>query len=165
MTVNVKALINNLGRTYEAIFEAGYIPYKTKPKGDSGCTEIDLDMAKEGVFLSFDRATRKLVEVDIDLIREDNSKYVFPNELPAPLQQNMYRPQVREQFGQPSNSHPPYQVVNKRFGGVDHYIMRVGEQRVSMLLYYNLAQIVTGVAFKPSELVQWKDLDPSLLLK
>ena len=34
-----------------------------------------------------------------------------------------------------------------------------------MLLYYNLAQIVTGVAFKPSELVQWKDLDPSLLLK
>lgn len=165
MTVNVKALINNLGRTYEAIFEAGYIPYKTKPKGDSGCTEIDLDMAKEGVFLSFDRSTRKLVEVDIDLIREDNSKYVFPNELPVPLQQNMYRPQVREQFGQPNNSHPPYQVVNKRFGGVDHYIMRVGEQRVSMLLYYNLAQIVTGVAFKPSELVQWKDLDPSLLLK
>lgn len=165
MTVNVKALINNLGRTYESIFEAGYIPYKTKPKGDSGCTEIDLDMAKEGVFLSFDRTTRKLVEVDIDLVREENSKYVFPNELPAPLQQNMYRPQVREQFGQPNNSHPPYQVVNRRFGGVDHYIMRVGEQRVSMLLYYNLAQIVTGVAFKPSELVQWKDLDPSLLLK
>jgi hypothetical protein len=165
MTVNVKALINNLGRTYEAIYEAGYIPYKTKPKGDSGCTEIDLDMAKEGVFLSFDRSTRKLVEVDIDLIREENSKYVFPNELPAPLQQNMYRPQVREQFGQPNNSHPPYQVVNRRFGGVDHYIMRVGEQKVSMLLYYNLAQIVTGVAFKPSELVQWKDLDPSLLLK
>jgi hypothetical protein len=165
MTVNVKALINNLGRTYESIFEAGYIPYKTKPKGDSGCTEIDLDMAKEGVFLSFDRTTRKLVEVDIDLVREENRKYVFPNELPAPLQQNMYRPQVREQFGQPNNSHPPYQVVNRRFGGVDHYIMRVGEQRVSMLLYYNLAQIVTGVAFKPSELVQWKDLDPSLLLK
>ncbi|WP_201796768.1 DUF6392 family protein [Aeromonas cavernicola] len=164
MTVNVKALINSLGRTYESIFDDGYIPYKTKPKGDSGCTEIDLDMIKEGVFLSFDRATRKLVEVDIDLIREDNSKYVFPNELPVPLQQNMYRPQVREQLGQPNNSHPPYQVVNRRFGGVDHYIMKFGEQRISMLLYYNLAQIVTGVAFKPTALVQWKELDPSLLI-
>ncbi|HGO9495528.1 TPA: DUF6392 family protein [Aeromonas veronii AMC24] len=164
MTVNVKALINNLGQTYEALFEAGYIPYKTKPKGDSGCTEINLDMAKEGVLLSFDRATRKLVEVDIDLIREENSKYVFPNELPEPLQQHMYRPQVHEEFGQPKNSHPPYQIIKRRYGGVDHYPMKVGEQRVSMLLYYNLEQVVTGVAFKPTELVEWKELDPSLLI-
>lgn len=165
MTVNVKALINNLGKTYEALFEAGYIPYKTKPKGDSGSTEISLDMAKEGVFLSFDRETRKLVEVDLDLIREENGKYIFPNELPIPLQQSMYRPQVHEQFGQPKNSHPPYEIVKRRFGGVDHYIMQLGEQRVSMILYYNLAQVVTGVAFKPTGLVQWKELDPSLLLK
>lgn len=165
MTVNVKAFINNFGRTYEALFEAGYIPYKTKLKGDSGCTEINLDMVREGVFLSFDRKTRALVEVNLDLIREENDKYVFPNELPAPLQQNMYRPQVREQFGAPKNSHPPYKIINKLFGGVDHYIMKVGDRQVSMMLYYNLAQFVTGVAFKPTNLVQWKELDPSLLLK
>jgi hypothetical protein len=165
MTVNVKALINNLGRTYEALFDAGYIPYKTKPKGDSGSPRIGLDMAREGVYLSFDRKTRKLVEVDIDLIRKEDSKYVFPNELPHPLWDGMYRPLVREKFGMPANNHPPFEVMKRRYGGVDHYIMRNDEQRISMLLTYNLEQMVTVVAFEPTENVQWKDLDPSLLLK
>ncbi len=52
-----------------------------------------------------------------------------------------------------------------RFGGADHYIMRVGEQRVSMIFTYNLAQVVTHATFQPTERVEWKDLDPSLLLK
>lgn len=165
MTVNVKALINNLGRTYEALFEAGFIPYKTKPKGDSGSPRIGLDMAREGVYLSFDRETRKLVEVDVDLIRKEDSKYVFPNELPYPLWNEMHRTSVREKFGEPANSHPPFEIARSRFGGVEHYIMRNDERRISMLLTYNLAQMVTGVAFEPTENVQWKDLDPSLLLK
>jgi len=165
MTVNVKAFINNFGQTYEALFDAGYIPYKTKPKGDSGSPRIGIDMAKEGVYLSFDRESRKLIEVDIDLIREGNSKYVFPNELPHPLWDGMHRPSVREQFGMPANHHPPFEILGRRYGGVDHYIMRLSEQRVSMLLHYNLAQTVASVSFEPTENVEWKDLDPSLLLK
>ncbi len=33
-----------------------------------------------------------------------------------------------------------------------------------MLLHYNMDQVVAGVTFKPTALVQWKELDPSLLL-
>ncbi|MFM5442053.1 DUF6392 family protein [Aeromonas enteropelogenes] len=68
MTVNVQALINSLGMTYEAMMEAELIPYKTKPKGYSGDPEITLSMAKEGIFLSFDRSSRKLIEVDLELL-------------------------------------------------------------------------------------------------
>lgn len=165
MTVDVKSLINNLGLTYEVLFEAELIPYQTKPKGDSGSPYLYLDMAKEGVTLTFDRESRILIEVNCSLVKEGKSNYVFPNELPTPLWQDMHRPQVREAFGDPENSHPPFELVKRRFGGVDHYIMRVGEKRVSMLLHYNLAQVVKSVAFKRTELVQWKELDPSLLLK
>ncbi len=31
MTINVEALINSLGKTYQEIFDKGSIPYKTKP--------------------------------------------------------------------------------------------------------------------------------------
>lgn len=165
MTVNVKALINNLGRTYEALFEAEYIPYKTKPKGDSGSPYLYLDMSKEGVTLTFLRESRELIEVNLSLIKEGKDKYIFPNELPIPLWLNMHRPQVREEFGPPANSHPPFELVKRRFGGVDHYIMRNDEQQISMLLHYNLAQTVKSVAFKPTSLVQWKELDPSLIIK
>lgn len=165
MTVNVKAFINNFGRTYEALFEAGYIPYKTKPKGDSGSPYLYLDMAKEGVTLTFQRDSRKLVEVNLSLLKQNKDNYKFPNELPSPLWFDMFRPQVREKFGAPKNSHPPFELVKRRFGGVDHYIMMLNNEKISMLLHYNLAQMVKSVAFKPTELVQWKELDPSLLLK
>ena len=165
MTVNVKALINNVERTYEAIFEAGYIPYKTKPKGDPGSPYLYLDMTKEGVTLTFDRDSKKLIEVNLSLLQEKKESYVFPNELPSPLWASMYRPEVRERFGEPANSHPPFELVRRRFGGVDHYIMRLGDVRVSMLLHYNLAQVVKSAAFKPTEFVEWQELDPSLLLK
>lgn len=164
MAVNVDMLINSLGQTYETLLDAGYIPYKTKPKGDSGCTEINLDMAKEGVFLSFDRATRKLVEVDLELFKDVDNKYKFPNEIPAPLWASMLKSDVRSAFGEPANSHPPHRIVNRKKGGTDHYVLEKGSKRVSMLLSYDLDQRVMIVGFKPTELVQWKELDPSLLL-
>jgi hypothetical protein len=164
MTVNITALINNLGSTYENINDAKLIPYKSKPRGDSGDTEISLNMVKEGVFLAFERSSRKLIEVDLELLREGDSKYEFPNELPYPLWRDMLRPKVYEVFGKPENFHPPFKFLNKTYGGVDHYIMRLGDQRVSMLLHYNLSQIVVTASFEPTELVQWKELDPSLLI-
>ncbi|WP_338089247.1 DUF6392 family protein [Photorhabdus khanii] len=32
MTISIEALINNLGRTYQKIFDKGFIYYKTKLK-------------------------------------------------------------------------------------------------------------------------------------
>ncbi|HGE8266079.1 MULTISPECIES: DUF6392 family protein [Aeromonas] len=164
MTVNVQALINSLGMTYEAMMEAELIPYKTKPKGYSGDPEITLSMAKEGIFLSFDRSSRKLIEVDLELLKEEGKQYRFPNALPAPLWENMMKADVRSTFGEPTNSHPPYMIVNRKKGGTDHYIFETGSKRVSMLLSYNLDQRVTIVGFKSTEMVQWKELDPSFLL-
>ncbi|MBV7468286.1 DUF6392 family protein [Aeromonas sp. sif0611] len=164
MTVDAKALINGLGLTYEAMLEAEMIPYKTKPKGDSGSPYITLNMAKEGVFLTFDRVSRKLIEVDLELIREGDDKYVFPNEVPSPLWSVMLRSDVRAKFGVPTNTLPPYRLINREKGGTDHYVLEKGGKKVSMLLSYDLEQRATTVGFKPTELVQWKELDPSLLL-
>lgn len=50
MTVNVESLIRNLGKTYEQLFDAGLIPYKSKPTGFSGSDVVTLDMVKEGSF-------------------------------------------------------------------------------------------------------------------
>ncbi|WP_323970641.1 DUF6392 family protein [Aeromonas hydrophila] len=140
------------------------IPYKTKPKGYSGEPEITLNMAKEGIFLSFDRTSRKLIEVDLELFKEGSKKYNFPNEIPTPLWENMMKEDVRSTFGEPANSHPPYMIVNRKKGGADHYVFEKGSKRESMLLSYNLHQRVTIVGFKPAEMVQWKELDPSFLL-
>ncbi len=35
MAINVEALINSLGKTYQEIFDKGLIPYKTKPAPSS----------------------------------------------------------------------------------------------------------------------------------
>lgn len=164
MTVDVKSLINSLGITYEAMMEAELIPYKTKPKGYSGEPEITLNIAKKGIFLSFDRTSRKLIEVDLELFKEGDKKYNFPNEISTPLWENMMKADVRSTFGEPANSYPPYMIVNRRKGGTDHYVFEKGSKRVSMLLSYNLDQRVTIVGFKPTEMVQWKELDPSFLL-
>lgn len=164
MTVDAKALINGLGLTYEAMLDAEMIPYKTKPKGDSGSPYITLNMAKEGVFLTFDRVSRKLIEVDLELFRDGDNKYKFPNEIPAPLWESMLKSDVRSAFGEPANFHPPHRIVNRRKGGTDHYVLEKGSKRVSMLLSYDLDQRVMIVGFKPTELVQWKELDPSFLL-
>ncbi|CAE14181.1 MULTISPECIES: DUF6392 family protein, partial [Photorhabdus] len=55
MTVNVEALINSLGKSYQEIFNEELIPYKTKPTGNFGTEYISLDMVKEGVYLAFKR--------------------------------------------------------------------------------------------------------------
>jgi len=60
MTVNVDALINSIDKTYQEIFEEGLIPYKTKPTGYPGDPDLTLDMAREGVHLTFKREGRQL---------------------------------------------------------------------------------------------------------
>jgi hypothetical protein len=164
MTINVKELINSLGKTYSSLFEAGQIPYKTKPKGDSGSPFLNLNMVKEGVILTFDRSTTSLIEIGLTLIEEGKEGYVFPNELPLPLKQDMSRVEVREEFGEPKYFHPPFKIIKKKYGGVDYFELKKGSGNVIMLLHYNLEQKVTDITFKPVDGFEWKPLSPAQLL-
>lgn len=78
MSVNVEALIDSLGRTYQEIFDAGLISYKTKPTGFSGDHDISLDMVKEGVYLSFSRSDRVLNEITLTFVDDDKKIGYFP---------------------------------------------------------------------------------------
>ncbi|AWK40827.1 hypothetical protein GPY51_16210 [Photorhabdus laumondii subsp. laumondii] len=82
MTINVEALISSLGKSYQEIFDEGLIPYKSKPRGDSGDDYVSLDMQKEGIFLAFNRTSKKLTHVTLTLIDEERPRYVYPNQLP-----------------------------------------------------------------------------------
>lgn len=164
MTINVKELINSLGKTYSSLFEAGQIPYKTKPKGDSGSPFLNLNMIKEGVILTFDRSTTSLVEIGLTLIEEGKAGYIFPNELPSPLKQDMSRVEVRAEFGEPKYFHPPFKIIKKKYGGVDYYELKKGNRNTMMLLHYNLEQKVTDITFKPANGFEWKPLSPAQLL-
>ncbi|MCG5371211.1 DUF6392 family protein [Providencia rettgeri] len=50
MSVNIEALVQRLGDTYDELYNDGLIPYKTKPQGNSGDDVVTLDMKKEYVF-------------------------------------------------------------------------------------------------------------------
>ena len=65
MTVNIEALMRNLGKSYKDIYDAGLLPYKTPPSASSGDRELSLDMAKEGVYLSFKRDGRIISGNDV----------------------------------------------------------------------------------------------------
>ncbi|MNF73331.1 hypothetical protein D3C85_608860 [compost metagenome] len=164
MTVDLKALINSLGMTYEVMLEAEMIPYKTKPKGDSGSPFLNLNMIKEGVILTFDRSTTSLIEIGLTLIEEDKAGYIFPNELPSPLKQEMSRVEVRAEFGEPKHFHPPFKIIKRKYGGVDYYELKKGSRNTMMLLHYNLEQKVTDITFKPADGFEWKPLSPAQLL-
>ncbi|MCC8375177.1 MULTISPECIES: DUF6392 family protein [Photorhabdus] len=70
MAINIEALINSLGKSYQEIFNEGLTPYKSKPRGDSGDDYVSLDMQKEGIFLAFNRTSKKLTPVTLTLIDE-----------------------------------------------------------------------------------------------
>ncbi|MDB6369067.1 DUF6392 family protein [Photorhabdus bodei] len=70
MAINIEALINSLGKSYQEIFNEGLIPYKSKLGGDSGDDYVSLDMQKEGIFLAFNRTSKKLTPVTLTLIDE-----------------------------------------------------------------------------------------------
>ncbi|MFP9493879.1 MULTISPECIES: DUF6392 family protein [Pectobacterium] len=123
MSVNVDALIDSLGRTYQEIFYTGLIPYKTKPTGFSGRSSISLDMAKEGIYLSFNRNDRILNEITL-IMSNKKIGYYFPNKLPNPLKNTMLRSWVQEQFGEPFKSLPPRKRLKKDIGYTDLYYLK-----------------------------------------
>lgn len=70
MTINVEDLIRCLGNTYENILEVGVLPYRTKPTGAPGSSNLSLEMTREGVFLSFKRTGRILKSITLRLQNE-----------------------------------------------------------------------------------------------
>ncbi len=155
MTVNVKALIQSLGKTYQEMIDAKLIPYKTAPTGFSGDDVICLDMIKEGVFLSFHREGRIFKEMTLTLLNEKNENYRFPNELPPPLVPEMNRTWFHNQFGDPDKSQPPQVIMKRQFGWTELYPVMNACIPTSMQIKYDLLERVKTITYLPTESVRW----------
>jgi len=120
MSVNIEALVQRLGDTYDELYNDGLIPYKTKPKGNSGDDVVTLDMKKEYVFLSFDNPSKKLREITITVIPDDmRNQWKFPNEIPFGLMQVMTEQWLYQHFGSPIRSAPEEQIMGVSFGKME----------------------------------------------
>jgi len=155
MTVNVEALINSLGKSYQDMLDAELIPYKSPPKGSSGTPTISLEMAQEGIFLSFWRDGRILKSITLRMQHETVLNWEFPNELPSPLQKSMSRQWVHENIGTPLRSAPPYVVMKRAFGWTDLYEAQGRALPTCMQINYDVADNVRSVTFMPTAELRW----------
>lgn len=155
MTVNVEALIRNLGNKYQDIFDNGLIPYKTEPRGAQGSPKLSLDMAKEGVFLSFKRDGRILKEITLSIQNDQVKNWEFPNELPSPLQKKMSRQWMHETFGEPDNAVPPKVIATLTFGWVERFTVDGFHLPLTMRIGYDLMEMVKDVTFLPTSELRW----------
>lgn len=62
MSLNVEKLIENIGKSYQDIYDQGLIPYKTKPTGTVSDDIAGLNMRREGIFLSFINNREKILK-------------------------------------------------------------------------------------------------------
>ncbi|ENB7194451.1 pyocin immunity protein [Enterobacter bugandensis] len=155
MTIDVEALIYSLGKSYQYMLDKDLIPYKSPPKGSSGTPTLNLEMAQEGIFLSFWREGRILKSVTLRIQHEPASSWTFPNELPAPLQAFMSRKWVNETLGEPLRSAPPYTVMNKDYGWTDLYEVKDHDIPTSMQINYDVEDRVKSVTFMPTSELRW----------
>lgn len=155
MTVNVDALINSLGKSYQDMLDNKLIPYKSTPKGSAGTPTISLDMAQEGVFLSFWREGQILKSITLRMQHETIADWEFPNELPSPLQKNMSRQRVHKNVGEPLKSSPPYVVMKRAFGWTDLYEAKGRALPTSMQVNYDVMDFVRTVTFMPTSELRW----------
>ncbi|POT55756.1 pyocin immunity protein [Citrobacter amalonaticus] len=155
MTVNVDDLINSIGKTYLELLDEGLIPYKTKPTGYSGDPDLTLDMAKEGLHLTFKRDGRYLWSIVLRIQHDKVKDWVFPNDLPAPLQQKMSRQWVHEHVGKPLRSVPPKVIMRRSFGWTDLYEAKGRATPTSMQISYDVADNVRSVGFIATSELRW----------
>ncbi|PWC20622.1 pyocin immunity protein [Brenneria roseae subsp. roseae] len=155
MTVYVEGLIDSLGRTYQEIFDAGLIPYKTKPTGFAGDPDISLDMVKEGVYLSFSRSDRVFNEITLTFVDDDKKNWIFPNELNFPLKTHMSREYIHEFFGLPVKSSPPEKILKHQFGWIELYSVEGKYLPTSMQVNYTRDEVVKTITFLLTSTVRW----------
>jgi len=155
MTVNVNELINSLGKSYKELTDNELITYKSPPTGSSGDPDLSLDMAKEGLFLSFKRNGRVLQAIVLTIQNERAKDWIFPNELPSPLQKKMTRQWVHENVGEPLRSIPPKVIMRKSFGWTDLYEAEGYPIPTSMQISYDTMDNVRSVTFMPTSELRW----------
>ncbi|MDJ1652310.1 Uncharacterised protein [Raoultella terrigena] len=155
MTVNVEKLINHLGKTYQEIFDAGLIPYKTKPTGYPGDPDLTLSMMNEGIYLAFNREGVTLYSIELFLQNPNKANYRFPNELPSPLEHEMMRSWVHAQFGSPDKFLPPRKRLRNDVGYTDLFTVMDFHIPISMQVDYDLQEQVKEVAFIVTSEVRW----------
>ncbi len=155
MMVNVEALINSLGKSYSELLDAQLITYKTPPAGFSGDPHLSLKMAKEGVYLSFRRDGRILQEITLHLLRPEIKNWIFPNDLPFGLQNEMCRPWIHDKFGEPFKKVEPRVFMRRSFGWIEVY--KISDQGVPRVMRfdYDLDENVKNVTFLPLENLRW----------
>lgn len=155
MTVNIEALMRSLGKSYKEIYDAGLLPYKTQPSASSGDPDLSLDMAKEGVYLSFKRDGRIFQEMTLRIQYEKVKNWSFPNELPTPLQKSMSRQWVHENFGEPENSIPPRVIMKQAIGWVERFTVEDFHIPITMQIRYDVAEMVAAVTFLLTSDLRW----------
>lgn len=155
MTVNIEALMRSLGKSYKDIHDAGLLPYKTQPSASSGDPELSLDMAKEGVYLSFKRDGRIFQEMTLRIQYDKVKNWTFPNELPTPLQKSMSRQWVHENFGEPENSIPPRVIMKQEIGRIERFTVEDFHIPITMQIRYDMADMVVAVTFLPTSELRW----------
>ena len=155
MTVNINELISSLGKSYLELIDNGLITYKSPPTASSGDPDLSLDMAKEGLFLSFKRDGRVLQAIVLKIQNDKVKDWVFPNDLPVPLQQKMSRQWVHEHVGEPLRSIPPQVIMRRAFGWTDLYEARGRSIPTSMQISYDVTNNVRSVTFMPTADLRW----------
>lgn len=155
MTVNVEALIRSLGKPYNDLRDADLISYTTSPTGFSGDPDLSLDMAKEGVYLSFLRDGRILQEVTLQILRPEIKNWFFPNELPFGLQKNMSRQWVHENIGTPLRTCPPQIIMRQALGWCELFEVPGVDIPISMQIDYDTFDKAKSVTFMLTSAVRW----------
>ncbi|ADF63725.1 DUF6392 family protein [Enterobacter cloacae] len=155
MTVNVEALIHSFGKSYQNLVDAELIPYKTPPTGFSGDPDLSLNMALEGIYLSFRREGRILQEITAILLRPEIKGWHFPNKLPFGLKSEMSRQWIHEHFGEPLRSSPPKTIMRRALGWVDLFDAATGDIPVSMQIDYDVMDNALSVTFMPTSEHRW----------
>lgn len=155
MTVNVDKLINSLGNNYSELIERKLITYKSPPTASSGDPDLSLDMAKEGLFLSFKREGRILQAIVLKIQNDKFKDWEFPNELPSPLRKSMSRQWVHENIGEPLRSSPPKVIMRRAFGWTDLYEATGRTNPTSMQISYDVEDNVRSITFMPTSELRW----------
>ncbi|MFD3246236.1 DUF6392 family protein [Rahnella aquatilis] len=155
MSINVEALIRSLGKTYQEIYGAGLIHYKTKPSGSSGSSFVSLDMQKEGVYLAFKREGKYLLSVTVTLVSRDDASYSFQNELPGPLQKNMTIEWIHKFIGLPDGSIQPRRIGRHNFGLKEKYALKGFQIPTVMQIMYTSEERVETLTFLHASELRW----------
>ncbi|HIF9432880.1 TPA: DUF6392 family protein, partial [Photobacterium damselae] len=159
--IDISQMIKMIGKTPSEIIAAGLLAENKKPKPRfSGDDELVLNMIREGVYLAFDRSTKKLITIELTLLDSDKPKYHFPNELPSPFKAHMTRNYIEQTIGQPFEYKPPIVFMGDVIGCVAHYRLdREFFGELSLLVYYTEEQMdVRALTFLYTKDVSWGEL-------